>query len=384
MGRIMALSRAGSKSLGGRGRRRSAGLAVAVAAALAGCAAVDGLMTAEEREEAALSRLAARGAVQAEQAGDAATAARHWATLHGRDPSDVAVAVRLARALRALDRPADAIAVILRSRAAVGNAAVLLVEQGKAEIAAGRTDAARATLEAAVAEAPEMWEAQATLGIALDRAEDFAAAQAAYQRALELSPGNVTVLNNLGLSLALSGRLAPALARLRAAAAEGRGAPEVAGNLALLERLSRDAAAAPAPQVAAADPAPAPADPPPPPAAPAPPPAAVPTAEGAASAPQYIVQEGGILRQIAEVTGVGLERLEGLNPALRGTWLGPGTAVRLPDDGPHYLVREGGTLARVAAVTERPLALVRRLNPTLGDGWLPPGTRVRLPAATTE
>jgi Flp pilus assembly protein TadD len=68
-------------------------------------------------------------------------------------------------------------------------------------------------------------------GLARDDLRQHAAAQGFYRRALELDPEDRTVRNNLGLSLALSGRRDEAVAILRKLASEPDALPRYRQNL---------------------------------------------------------------------------------------------------------------------------------------------------------
>ncbi len=69
-------------------------------------------------------------------------------------------------------------------------------------------------------------------------------AQDAYQQALILSPENPSILNNLALSLAISGRLPEGLAMLKDLVRRPGVSPQVRQNLALLHALTGNEAAA--------------------------------------------------------------------------------------------------------------------------------------------
>jgi Flp pilus assembly protein TadD len=77
------------------------------------------------------------------------------------------------------------------------------------------------------------------MGSVLDQQSKYGEARDHYQRALNASPGNVVVLNNLGMSYALEGNLKQAEATLREAAAlpEGKNESRLRQNLALVVGL---------------------------------------------------------------------------------------------------------------------------------------------------
>ncbi|MEH6412239.1 MAG: hypothetical protein V7741_17065, partial [Hyphomonas sp.] len=100
---------------------------------------------------------------------------------------------------------------------------------------------------------PERAEAWAALGTAFDQIDQHADAQRAYERALAIEPNRTSTLANYGLSLALSGDLAGAEAKLRLADAQPDTTTRVKENLALVLGLQgkyaemKDASAANAP-----------------------------------------------------------------------------------------------------------------------------------------
>ena len=113
----------------------------------------------------------------------------------------------------------------------------MLLELGKAQLAASMINDARESLVKAVAANPERWEPRATLAIIDDRVGKYAAAQKNYRKALEFSPGNIAVQNNLALSLTLSGNLAEAVDILTKIVDSENATPQSRQNLALLYAL---------------------------------------------------------------------------------------------------------------------------------------------------
>ena len=120
----------------------------------------------------------------------------------------------------------------------------LKAELGKAQLAAGLSREAMATLSDVVTRVPGDWRALSALGIAHDVTGDPGKAQKLYNAALVVSPNAVSVLNNLALSLTLSGNLAGGITTLeRAARLQGSGV-QVRQNLALLYAMKGDLNAA--------------------------------------------------------------------------------------------------------------------------------------------
>jgi Flp pilus assembly protein TadD len=76
------------------------------------------------------------------------------------------------------------------------------------------------------------------IGVALDRIGDHKGAQAHYRVGLQTAPGNLTLLNNLGLSLALSGDDEEAIKTLERVARHPRATARHRQNLALAYGLA--------------------------------------------------------------------------------------------------------------------------------------------------
>jgi Flp pilus assembly protein TadD len=99
-------------------------------------------------------------------------------------------------------------------------------------------------LRAAAAHEPNDWSLYSAIGVATDLLGDQAAAQEAYLKALELSPSNPAVTNNLALSLALSGNIDGGIAKIESLGPAIRRLPQTRQSLALLYALKGDVAKA--------------------------------------------------------------------------------------------------------------------------------------------
>ena len=183
-------------------------------------------------------------AATAEANNDWKGAVQHWRTLYSHHPEDKALALVLARDLRYAGEAPVAADLLQQVIARSGRDPALVAELGKAWLASGRESLALKTLEEATVLAPTAWDVHSAYGVALDSAARFAEAQAAYGRALALSPDNPEVLNNLGLSQAMAGNLADAVATLKTAEDQPRASMQVRQNLALLLTLQGDVDAA--------------------------------------------------------------------------------------------------------------------------------------------
>ncbi len=232
-----------------RGRLRGAAAAVLLAVTLAGCGF--------DRDTTGSVDAAAA------PAGDASLA--DLGHRYDADPSNVPAGLGYARALRAADRNAQAVAVLetLAIKHPFDND--VLSAYGKALNGVGRAKEAAAVLERAHTPDKPDWTVLSAQGTAADRLGDHRAAQDYYAAALKIAPGNAHVLSNLGLSYALDRQLPLAERTLRAAVAAPGADSRVQENLGLvlaLEGKAGGAAARSGPVPRARKPAPRPPTPP--------------------------------------------------------------------------------------------------------------------------
>ncbi len=184
-------------------------------------------------------------AANAEASQDYAVAAKHYNTLLQRNPGDLELTQRLARALRYAGK-SEAVIQLLTPMVDKVDAppAPLLLELGAAHLAADHLSLARRYLERARDLAPGSWEVHSALGVTYDYMDLYADAQQSYLEALAASPDNPTVLNNLALSQAQAGDLAGAIDTLRKATTVPQASAQTRQNLALMLALSGDVEAA--------------------------------------------------------------------------------------------------------------------------------------------
>lgn len=194
--------------------------------------------------EAALSSAvepSLRAAAQAAEANrDYNGAIQHLTTLFRHRPDDTEISIALARNLRYAGQGQAAADLMQSQLERLGRDGPSLLELGKDYLAADRAGLAIKHLEEARAKIPGNWEIHSALGVAYDSQGRAAEAQAAYGRALEITPDNAAVLNNLALSQALSGQLDKALATIARAADLPTAGSQVRQNHALLLALGGD------------------------------------------------------------------------------------------------------------------------------------------------
>jgi Flp pilus assembly protein TadD len=142
---------------------------------------------------------------------DTADAGRKWDA----DPNNVKLGLNYAARLKALGQTQRQI-VVLETLAARNPAnRDLQSTYGKELLQAGNPQKAATVLANAVALGAPDWKLHSALGSAHDQLGRYAEARAQYDAALKLKPGEISVLNNQAMSLALEGNLAKAEAALR-------------------------------------------------------------------------------------------------------------------------------------------------------------------------
>lgn len=225
-------------------------IAVAITATLTGCAGgpFEGLLQTrasdhvegkpESRKVNALIRVADATAA----AGDMASAIQMYRNAHKADPLNSTVTERLGEALMRIGEFDDALEVFGKAVRGDGKPGAR-IGMAKALIALDQPRAAITHLEAAlkISESPRVYNA---MGVAYDLAGDHGAAQAYYRTGLDISAGNLSLQNNLGLSLSVSGRHDEAIRVLRKTAASPRAQARNRLNLALAYGMAGETEAA--------------------------------------------------------------------------------------------------------------------------------------------
>jgi Flp pilus assembly protein TadD len=155
------------------------------------------------------------------------------------NPSDTESGLAYAKSLGALGQP-DAQSDVLRSLANTNPSnGALLADAGKQALEAGHGGQAVSLLERAAALPNPSWQTLNALGSAYDQQGRHDVAREQYQRALSLNPKETSIENNMGMSLALEGKLPEAESQLRTllGRADSKSMPKVRQNLALVVGL---------------------------------------------------------------------------------------------------------------------------------------------------
>ena len=172
--------------------------------------------------------------IEAANNSDPLTKANFWANEYTKNPKDLQIALTFVSALRGIGSNERAIEVLSQSLVEHPDNTDLLMALGRVFSAEGNLMGAARAFEKAAILAPERAEAWSSFGTTLDKLERHEMAQAAYGKALALEPLRTSTLANLGLSLALSGDLTGAEAKLRLAAEQPDADLRVTENLALI------------------------------------------------------------------------------------------------------------------------------------------------------
>lgn len=199
-------------------------LASLLVSTLLGCASGGppdfGARDLEDMEPAQLMRLGDRF----RNAGEPATALRFYTQAAERMPDSPAPLVAIGDLQLGFGQIEPAREAYNRARALVTGHAPALIGLAQAEIASGRPEAAIAALDELEMQAPENDSASRlhnARGVALDLLGRHMDARRSYALALDASPNDPDVMNNLALSLGVSGEHAAALDILRELDARG-------------------------------------------------------------------------------------------------------------------------------------------------------------------
>lgn len=156
-----------------------------------------------------------------------------WGQEFEADPTDPVAGVKLAQALRELQRHEQAAQTAQSVLMVQPDNIEAMLEVGRAHIARGQAFYGIAALERARDQAPRDWRPLSLLGTAYQQVRRHDDAQAAWRQALALSPDNPDVLANMAMPLMAEGRAAEAEPLLRRAVAQPGVKLQVKLNLAM-------------------------------------------------------------------------------------------------------------------------------------------------------
>ena len=175
---------------------------------------------------------------ESEAANEYKKAASYFDRIYQSDPKSKKALLGYTRNLRYLGLPKESIKTIQIGLENHVNDSDLMMELAKSQLAASLIRDAETTLKTIAKKEPKRWEIYSALGIINDRLQNYSKAQNSYKQALELSPKNVDVTNNLALSLAQSGKLYKAIELLENIVSSENSSVQTRQNLALLYGLN--------------------------------------------------------------------------------------------------------------------------------------------------
>ena len=163
--------------------------------------------------------------------------ADRWGKIYDQDPGEKVASINYARALRGLTRYTEEAAVMQAAAVKAPKDFEVLGGYGRALADIGELLQAKDVLSRAYPSERPDWKVLSVQGTVDDRLDDHTGAQRFYREALKIAPEEPSVLNNLGLSYALTKKLDLAEDTLRQAAASPRADARVRQNLALVLAL---------------------------------------------------------------------------------------------------------------------------------------------------
>jgi Flp pilus assembly protein TadD len=160
-----------------------------------------------------------------------------WSKRYEANPGEKVASINYARALRALTRYSEAVAVMQAAAVKAPKDYDILGAYGKALADDGELQQAADVLSRSYAPENPNWSNMSAQGAVADQLGDHVQAQEFYRNALKIAPNEPTILSNLGLSYALIKELPLAETTLRRAVSQPGADRRVRDNLALVLSL---------------------------------------------------------------------------------------------------------------------------------------------------
>jgi len=161
----------------------------------------------------------------------------HFEQLLTEKPAEIEAVLGLARNLRWSGRNGEAAQVLKTYQEQFQTDGRYLAELGKVRLIQGQSGEGVDLLQQATQKIDDDWRLYSALGIGLDSGEKYIEAEQAYNTALEMCPDDPAVINNLGISQGLSGRVDQGIVTLRKALSYGRHSDKIKQNLDLFTNL---------------------------------------------------------------------------------------------------------------------------------------------------
>ncbi len=161
-------------------------------------------------------------------------AADYWGKRYKKSPKNKKIGLHFATTLRTLGRNEQALAVMQQVAIHHPKDREVLCAYGKALAGAGNLQKALETIQRAQTPANPDWKLYSAEGTIFDQIGKPQLARDKYRKALDLRPGEPSVLSNLGMSYLLAGDLRAAETYLQQAISNPRADSRVRQNLALV------------------------------------------------------------------------------------------------------------------------------------------------------
>lgn len=167
---------------------------------------------------------------------DLEKATEYWGKEFTKNSRDLKTGLSYARNLKALGRKQEAFGVLQQLALFHGQNKELASEYGRLALDLGQVQIAQNVLQMADDPANPDWRVISARGTAHAKQSKYSEAIALYERALQVSPGQRSVMNNLALAYTMNGEASKAEGILRQADPEGSD-PKIRQNLALVLSL---------------------------------------------------------------------------------------------------------------------------------------------------
>lgn len=165
---------------------------------------------------------------------DLQKATQYWGEEFSKKPRDLETALSYAKNLKAMGQTQQAMGVLQQASLFHATDKRLNSEYGRLALELDQISVAERLLAAADDPMNPDWRVVSARGTAMAKQGRHKEAIEFYDRALQLSPGQPSVMNNLALAYAMSGEAPRAEETLRKVAATGGASPKVKQNLALV------------------------------------------------------------------------------------------------------------------------------------------------------
>jgi len=164
-------------------------------------------------------------------------ATAYWGKEAAKNPQDGKAALNYARNLKALGRKQEALSVLQASYMFSAENKDYLSEYGRLALELGQVNTAAQLLEQADDPIKPDWRILSARGTVMAKQGNYKEAVPFYERALQLAPGQASILNNLALAYTMDGQAEKAEQYLRQAASSGASDPRIRQNLAMVLSL---------------------------------------------------------------------------------------------------------------------------------------------------